>query len=277
LESALSKVLSSLLRPLIRHLIGQGVTFPAFCELVKSAYVAEAERHDREDSTKEVTDSRVSLLTGVHRKDVKRLRAALRAEREVPSQRGVHIAARVIATWVSTARYLDAGRRPRVLPLRAAGRRVSFESLVREAKADLRPKVVLDELQRVGVVEVTANDDVRLLRTAYVSALPAEKLEFLSANVGDHLRSALHNIGGGEPAFLERAVYYDAVPAEALASLRGRFFEQGDAFLRQINHQVMPLDDVPMGTGDQARCRMRLGVYYYEEESREAGSGEHHE
>lgn len=67
--------LARLLRPLVRLCIRSGMTFPALAQLLRELFVNVAE-HDFALEGKEQTDSRVSLLTGIHRKEVARLRGA---------------------------------------------------------------------------------------------------------------------------------------------------------------------------------------------------------
>ncbi len=62
-----------ILRPLTRLLLANGVTLPAIQEILKSVLIEVAEE-DFPVKGKVTTDSRISVLTGVHRKDVKRLR-----------------------------------------------------------------------------------------------------------------------------------------------------------------------------------------------------------
>ena len=59
--------LARLLRPLVRLCIRSGMTFPALAQLLRELFVNVAE-HDFALEGKEQTDSRVSLLTGIHRK-----------------------------------------------------------------------------------------------------------------------------------------------------------------------------------------------------------------
>ena len=74
------KPLARLLRPLVRLLIRSGVTFPVLANLIRALYV-EVSLRDLLTDAKARTDSRVSLLTGVHRKEIRRLRAAARRAR----------------------------------------------------------------------------------------------------------------------------------------------------------------------------------------------------
>ena len=260
MNEALKTAVLSLLQPLVRYLIGQGWTFGAFADLVKTVYVAEVIRHYGEIDGRPLTDSRISMLSGIHRKEVKRLRLDLAAgQGRIPLRHGANVAAQVVAAWVAAAGYQDQAGTPLSLPLRVdAG--PSFEALTRMVKADMRPGTLLDELVRVGVVLVEG-ERVRLLRTAYVSDLPEDRLAFLGANVGDHLQSAIHNLEGGEP-YLERALYFDDLPAAMLEQIRAELAAMGDGLLRQAHQQVTQMAKAPL-TGPSRR--MRFGVYYYEE------------
>ena len=267
MNGVLKTAVLAILRPLVRYLIGQGWTYGALAEALKMVYVAEASQHYGEADGRTLTDSRVSLLTGIHRKEVKRLRLLLEEHGERPMLRhGANIAAQVVAAWVSMADYADPSGQPKPLPLRSEAS-PSFEGLARRVKADMRPRAILDELGRVGVAE-EKEGVVRLLRHAYISALPEDRVAFLGENVGDHLRSAVHNLEGGE-SFLERALYFDALPAVVLEEARPEIYRMSERLLREA-HQRLSEAESPEGP----QRRLRLGVYYYEEDAA-AGEGEH--
>ena len=80
MQTAFAKALRRVLLPLVRLMLTRGLHYPAAAEMLKSLYVEIADREFALD-TKRQTDSRVSLISGVHRKDVKRLRHALPEER----------------------------------------------------------------------------------------------------------------------------------------------------------------------------------------------------
>lgn len=268
MDTAFKIALLAILRPLVRYLVTRGWTYPVLSDMLKSVYVSEAQKHYGGD-LETITDSRISLLTGIHRKDVKRLRTELQKSPQGSSLRqDAGLAARVVATWVSSPRYLDSRKRPRALPLNAGGGRQSFEKLVRETRADMRPNVILEELIRVGVVEVNEDNTVRLLRNAYVSDLPRDKIAYLGDNVSDHLQSALYNTTDQGRPFLERAVYYELIGPEALEHLRPELFRLSEELLQTINRKVMPLNVEAIRRHETHGRRMRLGVYYYEDKSR---------
>ncbi|MDB5648121.1 DUF6502 family protein, partial [Methylobacterium sp.] len=94
-----------LLRPLVRLFVARGITFPALTTLLRELYVNVAE-YDFALPGKEQTDSRVSLLTGIHRKEVSRLRGAGAPVSAVPS--AVSRTSRIIARWLADPKFTDA-------------------------------------------------------------------------------------------------------------------------------------------------------------------------
>ena len=79
------------LRPLVQIMLARGITYPYLSDLLK-ARCGEVADHDFGLNGKSPTDSRVSLVSGVHRKDVSRLRAALGLVRIWPAPQVVVVA-----------------------------------------------------------------------------------------------------------------------------------------------------------------------------------------
>ncbi len=259
MSDSLNQAVHRLLRPLVRYLIGRGVTFTSLASLLKVVYVEEGlARHGGRPST----DSDLSLATGIHRKEIKRLRTLI-TEHDNPrdAARGAHIAAQLIGAWVSSDDTREADGRLKDLPLHSATE-LSFETLTRRIKADVRPRAILDDLIRARAATYEEGGRVRLLRTAYVPDVPHDKLVFLADNVGDHMASAFHNLGTGTP-FVERALFFDALPHAALDAARPGIEAAADRLLQGLHRDLTPLES-GTETDGQSR-RLRVGVYYYEE------------
>jgi hypothetical protein len=160
---ALAAAVRSVLRPLVRLLLRNKVDVWTFVEYVKQIYVDVASK-EFPAAGRKPTVSRVSLLTGLTRKDVSRLWEADESA-GVDSARYSR-AANVITGWVRTPGYQDANGDPRELP--EAGARRSFSELVRRFGADVTPRTLLDELLQAGAVERSGADRLRLVTRAYV-------------------------------------------------------------------------------------------------------------
>lgn len=260
-SSALVAALRRLLRPLVRIMLTQGITYPFISDLLKSVFVEVADKEFRLGGRHQ-TDSRISLLTGVHRKDVKRLRNSTYDDGSVPS--AISLGATLVARWVGTPEYLDAQGRPEPLArLASDGGTRSFESLIASVSKDIRSRVVLDEWLRLGVVRIDEQDCVCLNTDAFVPEKGFdEKVYYFGANIHDHLAACAHNLMGKKPPLLERCVYYDQLSAASVQELANLSKELGNQALQKINRRAMELQrqDENHAEADQ---RMNFGVYFY--------------
>lgn len=141
-----------LLTELAVVLLQAGITPKHFGELAKQAFVQAAGTLSKFRNGK-INRSRVAVMTGLSRVEVKRLLSGQSSMSPVPAQQSR--GERVISGWMSDRRFLDARGRPQRLPI--AGARVSFKSLVREFGGDVPHRAVLEELRRLRVVRQVGN------------------------------------------------------------------------------------------------------------------------
>src|SRR5262245_26867267 len=167
-DNGLVAALRRILRPLVRLLISRSIPFPLASNLLRTAYIDVAVEEFPVEGKRQ-TDSRITLLTGVHRKDVRRLRG--QSHPVAGPSRAASLGTQWIARWLTLPEYLDAKGAPRPLPRssRDPGD-PSFESLVRSINRDIRPRVVLDEWQRLGIVHVDDQDRVCLDSQGFIPA-----------------------------------------------------------------------------------------------------------
>jgi len=260
--ASLVRALRHLLRPLVRLLVARGVTYTMLSELLKEIYVDVAERDFGLDG-KRPTDSRVSLLTGVHRKDVRRLREAAPAKEDAVPE-SVALGAQLVSAWTTRRELLDAKGKPRTLPrLASQGGARSFESLVESLSKDIRPRSVLDEWLRLGVVELDDKDRVVLRTAAFVPRRGSDEMAFyLGHNVHDHLAAATHNLLGEGTPFMERSVHYDELGERSIAELAELAGRAGMDALNQVNRKAMACEARDREEAAPRR-RMTFGVYFY--------------
>lgn len=255
--------------PLVRLLLHFGITYPVFAELVKRAFVQVADREfalaDREQ-----TASRLALLTGINRQEVNRLRATVRDDEAAPIDKRSAAATRsprLLTAWTQRAPFVDEAGRPRPLHRTTVQGEPSFEQLVESVAKDIRPRAVLDEWLRLGIV--TQGDDGRLSLEQAVfvphGSLP-DKTRVAAAILHDHLAASVHNLRGGDP-FFDRRVRVEGLSPEALAVLRERVRTHGAAFLQAINAEA---DRLAQGEASGPTHRMTIGLFEYEERESDA-------
>jgi hypothetical protein len=250
-----------LLRPLVRLLLSHGISFPAFCDLVKSTYVKVSEAEFKLDA-KPQTDSRISLLTGIHRREVNRLRNEAVMELDLPQR--ASMSALLLTIWSGHPDYLDKQGMPIPLPrLASKGDGHSFEALVQSVSKDFRARVVLDEWLRQGIVTLDSDDRVHLSPDAFVQPQDMEeKIYYFGQNIHDHMAATVHNLAGGAPPFLERCVYYDKLSADSTRELAGYARTVAMRSLHAVNKRAAELQQRDRKKPDAVH-RANFGVYHY--------------
>ncbi len=243
----LTSAMRRLLMPIVRVALARGLRFQDLSDLLKQVFVDVACR-DFALENRRPTVSRVSLLTGLQRRDVKeRLGVAA-----VPPMRP-NILARALVDWPQTA------QGPDVLS------REEFEDYVRGLSKDVHPRTVLDELVAQGLVERT-EDGIRALTRALVApASDATMLEYYAANAGDHLSAGGANVlAAPSPGpFLDRAVHYDTLTEASVAALQAFARTEAEQVLLAVQAHA---DKAQKESAGQGNYRIRFGTYFFFEE-----------
>jgi Family of unknown function (DUF6502) len=260
-STALLAAIDRLLRPLVRLLIGRGVMFPDLADRLRRLYVEVAEEHFRLDA-KEQTVSRVSLLTGVHRKEVKRLREEPQNEAALPPQ--MSLGAQLISQWLGNAMTTEAEGAPLPLPrLEMADGSPSFASLVQGISRDVRPRAVLDELVRQGICRIDADDKVHLDQGAFVPRTGFDDMvHYFGRILSDHIAAGAHNLSDGATPFFDRAVIFDRLSEADALVVQQLASKHAMQALLKVNRQAVALADASVND-PKASWRITFGSYFY--------------
>ena len=164
IEHKLQAAVVRLLKPLVRILLRNGIPFGVFEELARWTYVDVAFQESSLPGRK-LTDSRVSIITGLSRKEVSRLKN-IEAPEDNEAVPRFNRAARVIGGWAHDPRFLDMKGQPAALSMQEE--EFSFYELVRLYGGDVPARAVFDELLRVRAIAATNNGRVKLVQRAYV-------------------------------------------------------------------------------------------------------------
>jgi hypothetical protein len=257
------------LRPFIKLMLANNLTYTLIIDVLKTLYVEVADQEFTEGG-KRLTDSRISLMSGVHRKDVRRLRE-LQPNVEDVMPDNVSLGSQLIALWNANPKYLNADGLPKPLPrFAAANESESFESLVRSLSTDIHPRAVLDEWLRLGVAKLDDQNFVSLTTDMYIAQEGyEEKVFYFGHNLHDHAQAAVANVlgqntSGQQLSFLERCVHYDTLTMASIEEIGELAKKQGMKTLREVNKIA---DDRGERDKDspQADMRMTYGIYYYYE------------
>lgn len=264
LPPSMLSALRRVMRPLVRLMLRKGVTYTMFTDLLKEVFVDVADREFRLDD-KAPSDSRISLLTGVHRKDVRRLRGEGETVHEaLPAN--ITLGAQLVNVWTSSPPFCAQAGQALPLPrLASVGGECSFDALVATVSTDIRGRVVLDEWLRLGIVRLDEQDRVHLEAQAFVPQKGFdEKAAYFGHNLHDHACAAVHNLSGQGQPFFERSVHYDALSLASVDTLREAVAKDGMQMLLELSRLSADLENADVPSLDQ-RQRITIGLYFYTE------------
>jgi hypothetical protein len=248
----------------VKILLRNGIDYGTFAEVIRKVYVDAAFDHIKEGG-KRPTISSISAITGLTRKEAKRLKELDMPESHLTHQR-YNRAIRVISGWLNDSRFLDTKSQPVSLPFEEG--ESSFTNLVKSYSGDIPPSAMLDVLEASNTI---ARDGgfVRLIQHAYIpESDPVEKIDILGSDVAELIQTINHNLSSSEDQLLfqrkvsNARVHLDAVPAfKKLAVQKSqKLLEELDSFLSKNETK-----------GPDANY-VALGIYYVEENSSPATS-----
>jgi len=253
------------MRPLAALLVRHGVTYPTFAAALKRVFLDAATEELRGRGMAQ-TDSAVSLLSGVHRRDVRNFtRAPQRVARaKRASQAPLSLVGEVVARWLTDAAYQDRRRRPRAL------QRAEFDAMVAGVSSDVRGRAMLDELLRLGAVTEGA-EGIALAAGGFAPRRGfAEMSELFAANLADHAAAAAANLQG-EANFLEQAMYVERITPESVGRLQRAAARAWGRALPPVLAEAQACSDADADNASAAGAghRVRFGVYFYSTEGAE--------
>ncbi len=262
-----------LLRPIVRQLIAYGIPYQSFDAIVREVFLDVAEE-EFPLPYKRQTDSRLSLMTGLNRKEIAHLRGRKSSGAESTPAEDTTLT-HVIGRWMAGPPYATPdGHARRIAYESSHQRKPSFANLVHEVGPDVPVRSVLDELMRIGAVELLPDGDVGLRTEAHIPPAAAEgKLALLGSDPGELFRTIVHNIEHPDAPRLQRKVVYDNVGDEALAALNAEARRLGEELMRRANALLSSYDrDRNRNAPGGKRTRVVLGTYYFEEEVRDGAA-----
>jgi len=264
MAEGLLRAAMAVLRPLVRHLLSARVPFGRFEKRARALFVRVAEE-DFPLPDRPQTDSRISSLTGINRKEIHRIRAGDGGD-AAPRSFSRDLASNLVSVWMQDPAATDRSGRPIPIPYRGT-RGPSFVKLARQTTLDLRPRAILDSLIGSGAAEVGADGLVALRTDSYVPTRgQAEKLGMLAEDPAELIQTMLRNIvlDDIDPHF-QRKVAYDNLGADGMERLRAALRREGERFARRVNTLLARNDrDRNAKAPGGARTSAGIGVYYFE-------------
>lgn len=264
-KTGLLAAYAKLLRPLVRILLRQGVTYGELSEVVKSVFVETAAKEFRVPG-KKMSKARIAIVTGLTRKEVQRL-SEFDSDTKYEIKTNANRVGRVLTGWHTDPDFTGPYGMP--LELRydsGVPADVTFVKLVHRFSGDMTPRAMLDELVRVGVVVETDKSWFKVVRRDYVPNLLAP--DFLE-RVGSVIHNFVHTIeanmekeGPGKGRF-ERSVWRPGgIKVSDLSKFNDFVRDRCQRLLDEIDNWLSKLEAPNEKAGEEV-VHTGVGIYHY--------------
>ena len=236
----LHNTLKILARPIVEFCLRNSLRIQDLEQCFRQVLV-EAAREEIERKGGKVTDSRLSIMTGLHRREITRL-----VKSDPVSETNGNLITKIVGHWQTDKRFCLKSGRGRTLSLDREGG--EFYKLVRSISSDLNPATVLFELERTGAVERT-EQGVRLVEKEYIRRGDLEGgFRVVGADIGDLIGAAECNLlEKRDIPQLHLRTEYDRVREDAIPRIQKWILNEGHAlhqraraFISRFDQDVNP-------------------------------------
>ena len=246
-------------RPIVGYCLRNAVPLQELVDEIKQCFVDVAIAEMKKENEK-VNVSRISIRTGVHRRDV----ASIFKNGQLSSATN-NFLERVVGQWETDKRFLTQSGRPRSIPIE--GRRGTFEQLVGLVSKDIHPGTALYELERTGMVKKTRGN----VSLQYKEAETQNVGEGLAVFVRDaeDLMSAVEKNVYEKPKLPNHHVRteYDNVSVKHIPQIRSWLLKEGAKFHRRAREYISKYDkDLNPKLRNEGGARVVIGSFSRAEE-----------
>ena len=235
-KTALSVSIRRLLRPLVKIMLREGITYSHFASIAQMVFVESAAKDFARKGMRSSAAS-VCALSGM---PIDQVKSALLEQERYEASAVLELSnpfARVLHGWHNDREYVGPYGFPVDLPFDEGP--LNFALLVGRHSAGVSPQVILQELQRVGAVTEVGNNVWKPLKHEYIEpSLSPENLGRMASLVESLLSTLENNTSStrvGTDLF-ERTVSVDApLTTRQLVELQSYMKVFGAQFLQRVD------------------------------------------
>ena len=264
-KQALLAAFRVLMGPLVRILLRQGISYAEFSEVAKAVYV-EVALKDFKVSGRKATRTRIAVMTGLTRKEVKRvIDEAVKERFELKTS--FNRLGRVLVGWHTDADFTGPYGMPLELEYETGNpNEPTFSVLVKRHSGDMSPRSILDELVRVGAIRETEVGWFRVMRREYIpeaqGAHTFERTGVVVRNFVNTVEFNMTKLAPGKGRFERHVTADDGIRREDLPKFDHYLRERCQVLLEEIDNWLAGLPKPDPKKGDDV-IHTGIGIYHY--------------
>ena len=272
LRARVLDALGRLLEPIVLLLLRSGITWREFADLAKVKFVQVA-TDEFGIRGRPTNASRVAIITGIDRRDVRKLRLAA-AEQPVFDLGFMSKPTQVLDGWFHDPDFRAASGEPHDLQVSEGDD--SFAALVRRYVPGIPHVAMIKELRGVGAIEELPDGRLRALKRNYIPRELTDNQIRLWGSVLEDVGTTLeHNLmrkPSERPRFERRALSL-TVERKALPEFEAFVAAEGQAFLERIDDWLAAHQADNSGEDTPPTLRLGVGVYQILSDTRSTRRG----
>ena len=264
-KQALLAAFRVLMGPLVRILLRQGISYAEFSEVAKAVYV-EVALKDFKVSGRKATRTRIAVMTGLTRKEVKRvIDEAVKERFELKTS--FNRLGRVLVGWHTDAEFTGPYGMPLELQYETGKpNEPTFSGLVKRHSGDMSPRSILDELVRVGAIRETDIGWFRVMRREYIPEAQGthtfERTGVVVRNFVNTVEFNMTKLAPGKGRFERHVTADDGIRREDLPKFDHYLRERCQVLLEEIDNWLAGLPKPDPKKGDDV-IHTGIGIYHY--------------
>lgn len=259
----------TVLKPVARILLRYGIGFREFSEIAKTAFVDVASS-DFGLRGRPTNISRVAVMTGLTRKEVRRLRDKISAGQDTVIVKPTPMWD-ILHYWHADNEFLDSSGRPAKLAF--AGQSKSFSSLVRRYGGDIPPGAMRTELKRVGAIEEDGEGNLTILKRSFRPKGDHESLiALLVHGVYPLIATTCHNTDPNREGttWAQRIAFSKAVNTDDVPKLKRIAGDRIASFAESIDDLFIAYETLnEVETEEDDKTTLAVGVFYFEDREKD--------
>jgi uncharacterized protein YerC len=257
------KALLQLLEPLAGFVSDSGISAGELQSIFREAAVRSAIAKQMEVSQR-VNISGIAATTGISRADISRILRSLEGSPDTTSESQQQSTNRILAAWYEDPKFTGPSGRP--LDLAIYGDGLTFEILAKKYGRGIPTRALLDELVRVGAVELLATQKIRVKASMAVErGMSARVIKAFGEHASELLSTLLFNMRQPETPNFVASVSDTTVSSSSLPLVRKELSHKGADFLADAKDVLSRKPRSPASKRRNERsARVTMTIYYHE-------------
>jgi hypothetical protein len=260
LRTRILDALGRLLEPIALLLLKSGITWREFADLAKVKFVQVATK-EFGIRGRPTNASRVAILTGIDRRDVRKLRLAA-AKQPTLDLGFMSKPTQVLDGWFHDPNFRTPTGEPRELEVSEG--EDSFAALVRRYTPGIPHVAMIKELRAVGALDELPDGRLRVLKRNYIPReLTDNQIRLWGSVLQDVGTTLEHNLmrKESEPPRFERRALNLSIDPRARREFEAFLAVEGQAFLERVDEWLASHQIEQDSAESQATVRLGVGVY----------------